>query len=88
MAARLNNRHQQMVKDKIQASQLINRLQNHANGEIEMSSTQVDAAKFLLNKVISNAPVEIDANIDGELAITTINRVIIDPAHDTDSTGV
>jgi len=85
MAARLNPRHQQMVKDKIQASQLINRLQNHANGEIDMSSTQVDAAKFLLNKVISNAPTEIDANIDGELSITTINRVIIDPANDTNA---
>lgn len=58
MAARLRLSHQEDVKKKIQASQLINRLQNHAHGEIEMTSTQVDAAKFLLNKILSNAPTQ------------------------------
>ena len=58
MAARLNNRHQESVKAKIQASQLINRVQNHALGELELSQTQLDACKFLLNKIISNAPIE------------------------------
>lgn len=58
MAARLNNRHQESVKAKIQASQLINRVQNHALGELELTPTQLDACKFLLNKIISNAPTE------------------------------
>lgn len=58
MAARLRLRHQEDVKQKIRASQLVNRLQDHAFGEIEMSTTQVDSAKFLLNKLISNAPIQ------------------------------
>lgn len=58
MAARLRQTHQEDVKKKIQASQLVNRIQNHALGETEMTSTQLDAAKFLLNKLISNAPTE------------------------------
>jgi len=33
-------------------------------------------------------PTEVHASIDGELSITTINRVIIDPAHDTDATSL
>ncbi len=54
MAARLNPRHQDMVRDKIQASQLINRLQNHVLGEIELSQTQIQAAKILLDKSVPN----------------------------------
>lgn len=64
MAARLNPRNQESVKQKIQASQLVNRLQKHALGEIEMTPTQVDSAKFLLNKRISNAPTEM--NLGGQ----------------------
>ena len=56
MAARLNPHHSDMVRSKIQVSQLINRLTNHALGEVEMSQTQVQAAKILLDKTLSNAP--------------------------------
>jgi hypothetical protein len=56
MAARLNPRHSEMVRAKIQASQLINRLTSHALGDAEMSATQVQAAKILLDKTLSNAP--------------------------------
>ncbi len=70
---RLNKLHQQSVKDKIQGTQLINRLVNHINGDLELTATQVDGIKFLLNKIISNAPVEqiIDAQHDhgGEIVI-------------------
>lgn len=65
MAARLNPRHQQMVKDKIQGSQLINRLQNHALGKTDMSNSQVKAAQILLGKILSDAPKEITGK-DGE----------------------
>lgn len=64
MAARLNKLHQQAVKDKIQGSQLVKRLQDHANGELDLTPTQIDAAKFLLNKIISNAPQ--DLNVGGQ----------------------
>ena len=50
MAVRLNRRHQDMVRDKIQASQLINRLEDHALGEVELSQTQIKAIEILLKK--------------------------------------
>lgn len=52
MAARLRANHQDDVRKKIQASQLVNRLTNHALGEIEMSPTQVRAAEVLLRKTL------------------------------------
>lgn len=54
MAARLNKRHQDFVRDKIQASQLINVLQNHALGltEQELSPTRLKAIEILLKKSV------------------------------------
>ena len=57
MAARIRAHHQEEVKAKIQASQLVNFLQNHALEGTEANNSRVDAAKFLLNKIIGN-PVE------------------------------
>lgn len=39
-------------KDKIQATMIAKRLQQHVFGEIELSATQIAAAKILLNKTI------------------------------------
>lgn len=86
MAARtLRPRHQEEIKAKIQGVQLQIMLQEHAltgfyNG-IEVSASRIDAAKFLLNKLISNAPTEIDQNITGDLNITKIERGIVDPSN-------
>jgi hypothetical protein len=77
MAARLNRLHQDAVKEKIKVSQLINAVQNHALGTHELSSTQLDAAKFLLNKRIGNAAQIVEQTISGELAITRITREIV-----------
>jgi hypothetical protein len=52
MAARLNPRHTEMVRQKIQASAIIHRLQEHVKGEVEMSSTQVTAALGLLDRSV------------------------------------
>ena len=49
---RLHPRHQDEVRAKIQSSQIINRLQNHLDGEVELTSTQVKAAEILLRKSI------------------------------------
>jgi hypothetical protein len=38
------------AREKIKTTQLINRLQNHALGEIEMSPTQIKATEVLLKK--------------------------------------
>lgn len=52
MAARLNPRHSEMVRQKIQASCIIHRLQQHINGEVEMTGTQVTAALGLLDRSV------------------------------------
>lgn len=68
MATRLRKNHQDDVRTKIQASQLINRLQDHALGNLEkeLTGTQLKAIEILLRKSvpdlsqlqISNAPGE------------------------------
>lgn len=52
MAARLNPRHQEMVRNKIKASQLINVLQDHVLNGRELLPTQITAAVALLKKVV------------------------------------
>lgn len=68
MAARLNKRHQDLVREKIRAGQVIDRLEKCALGEIEMTPTQVQSAKILLDKSISNA--QTDVNLSGDIQIT------------------
>lgn len=53
MAARLNRHHADDVRAKIQASNLIHRLQEHVNGNIELSPTQVAAANSLLDRSVA-----------------------------------
>ena len=53
MAARTRKvRHDDETRRRIQASQLINRLQGHALGEVEMTTTQIQAAQILLKKAL------------------------------------
>ncbi len=70
MAARLRLRHQEDVKKKIQASQLVNLLQDHALKGKELDSTRVDSAKFLLNKLLSNAPTEVSGPDGGPIEVS------------------
>lgn len=53
MPARINKPlHDDKTKHLIRASQLLNRLTLHANGEIDLSPTQVNAARIVIGKVI------------------------------------
>lgn len=53
MAARTNKPlHDDRTKDRIRASQLLNRLTQFANGEIVMDAAQVSAAKIVIGKII------------------------------------
>ena len=53
MAARTTKvRHDDNTRAKIQASQLVNRLQDHVYGKIDLKPTQVTAALGLLKKSI------------------------------------
>lgn len=53
-ARTLRPRHQDEIRTKIQASQLVNRLTNHALGKLDkpMDATQVQAARILLGKTL------------------------------------
>lgn len=64
MAARLRKTHQDDVRKKIQVSQIFNRLKAHFDGKIELTQTQIQSAKLLLDKSVSNAPTEV-SGVDG-----------------------
>jgi hypothetical protein len=53
MAARLNRHHSDEVRAKIQSSVLIDRLQKHVAGELELSATQIAAANSLLDRSVA-----------------------------------
>jgi hypothetical protein len=52
MAERLRKTHQDDVRAKIQTSQLINRLTDHALGAVDLSPTQVRAIEILIKKTL------------------------------------
>lgn len=66
MAARKNRiMHDAKTRQKIQASQIVNRLINHTLGEVEMTSTQVRAAEILLKKTLPDlSQMTIDAEVE------------------------
>lgn len=56
--------HQEDVRTKIQASQLINVLQNHALGLlVELSPTRLKAIEILLKKTLPDLS-QMDSNVD------------------------
>ena len=71
MAARLNNRHQEEVRARIQASQLINVLQDHAlTGESEISPSRMKAIEILLKKSLPDlSAVELSGNNDAPVKL-------------------
>jgi len=69
MAKRLNPRHQEMVRHKIQTVKLIARLQDDAFGLLQLTDGQRDSAKFLIGKSLSNPPVITDLNVSGGLSL-------------------
>lgn len=82
MAARKQLWHPDAVRERIQASQLINRLTKHAlsDGPI-MDASQVTAACRLLNKVLPDlqaTTIKGDAN-EPLSHVVKIERVIVDP---------
>lgn len=52
MAARLNPEHDARTREKIQTSQLINRLNKIGLGEADCSQTQMKAIEILLRKTL------------------------------------
>lgn len=76
MAGRpINKLHQDDVRKKIQASQLINVLQDHAlSGEGDLSPTRMKAIEILLKKSLPDlSSIELTGN--GDNPVQTVNRV-------------
>ena len=70
MAARKNVFHDQKTRDKIKGSQIINRLQKHIFGKLELSQSQVTAALGLLKKTTPDIKqVELSSDPDRPLVI-------------------
>lgn len=78
MAARKKPLHPVKVenmKEKIKTTLLIKMLQDHALEDNEVSNSRIDAAKYLLSKVLSNAPTitENETVVSGVFDVRTIN---------------
>ena len=52
MAARLNTRHSEEIRAKIQASLLVNRLHDCAMGNLELTQIQVKSIEALLDRSV------------------------------------
>jgi len=85
MAGRpMNKLHQEDVRKKIQASQLINVLQDHALGHSEeLSLTRMKAIEILLRKSMPDlSAITLDGNgEDGSIAFSVIERRIVKPSN-------
>lgn len=56
MAARLRKNHQDDIRTKIKVSHIINKLQANLDGTVKLTAGQIQSAKILLDKTMSNAP--------------------------------
>lgn len=74
MATRKQLWHPDSVRQKIRASQLVNRLEKHAHGEVDMTATQVTAALGLLDRCVPKLTAT-DLKLSGEVAVRdTVDR--------------
>ena len=84
MAARNKATHDYKTREKIQTSQLVNRLTSHAlSDEDVMTTSQVRAAEILLKKTLPDTQAIVVTGEDGgPVAIAHVNRTIV---NDTNS---
>lgn len=78
MAERLRKKHQEEVRTKIQTSQLINVLQNHALGadEIDITPTRMKAIELLLKKSLPDlSSTEITGDAEQPISIKVITGI-------------
>jgi hypothetical protein len=75
MAARINSTHLQKTRDKIQTSQLINRLQDNAMGliEPELSTGRIRSIEALINRTLPTLTAT-DLTTGGEAMQVVINK--------------
>ena len=78
MAARINKiRHSEDIRRKIQVSQLINRLESYALGDLEeVSPGKLRAISILLNKTLPDlSATEVTQQVEGDVKVSVIELV-------------
>lgn len=81
MPARMRKLHQDDVRAKIQTSQLINRLENHALGKLDLSQTQIKAIEVLIRKTLPDLSA-VTLSGDDKNPLKTVTRVeLVAPGH-------
>ena len=80
-ARTLRIKHSDEVRAKIQASQLINRLQAHIDGKVSLSPTQVRGIEILLRKSVPDlSRVEMSGPNGGDIP-TSVTITHVKPPH-------
>lgn len=79
MAARNKATHDYKTRQKIQTSQLINRLTSHALSEEDvMTTSQVRAAEILLKKTLPDTQnIQITGEDGGPITVANVKRTIV-----------
>jgi hypothetical protein len=81
MAARLRKTHQDDVRTKIKVSNLLDRVEKYAMGELsdeDISSNRLNAIKLLLAKTLPDlTSVEITGDADNPVAFTAIEYTVV-----------
>jgi len=75
------------TRAQINAGKIIDRLTDYVNGEVELTASQVGAAKTLLNKVLPDLSSHKHSGDEDAPAVTrveTVERVIVKPGEGAD----
>ena len=76
ITAKLNPRHQQLIRDKINAGILVERLTEFALGQLELTSQQMKAIEILLKKSVPDlTSVEMTGDADAPVLLKVITGV-------------
>jgi hypothetical protein len=76
ITAKLNPRHQQLIRDKINAALLVERLTECALGQTELTSQQMKAIEILLKKSVPDlSSVELTGDADAPVIVKVITGV-------------
>ena len=76
ITAKLNPRHQQLIRDKINSGLLVERLTECALGQLELTSQQMKAIEILLKKSVPDlSSVEMTGDADAPVLLKVITGV-------------
>lgn len=76
------------IRTKIQAASIINRLQQHVDGEIELTATQIAAARELLDRSVPKlSQIQHVGDENQPVSFQEIRRTIVKPDGSGHSNG-